>query len=156
MSFAKQAPTIIRLDIRSRRMQRKSYRVHVEYEPSRDGVDGIKRFCCDCKNGRRTIGCRSHVATVVYYLAYARRQQAILRPAAFYFWKFNDMKEIVIFMHELTSKLGFCAPLSRIGTTELRLSASSELPSRGMPSLGLVSLSRRPPATSHVSLLESR
>lgn len=45
------------------------------------GSTGIKRYCCDCPNGRRTIGCCAHVAAIIYYLSYARYLSKIIRPA---------------------------------------------------------------------------
>lgn len=44
-------------------------------------MDGIKRYCCNCANGNRTIGCCSHIAAVIYYLSYGRYLSKIIRPA---------------------------------------------------------------------------
>ena len=74
--------TIIRVDIRSRHSESVSYRTYVEYEPSvNNDANSIKRYYCECKNGARTAGCCSHVATVLYYLSWARWQEVIPRPA---------------------------------------------------------------------------
>ena len=82
MSFVKTTPTIIRLNIPSRHRNDTEYRVYVEYDPHKDfDVNSIKRYCCDCKNGLRTVGCCAHVATVIYYLSRARFQAVIHRPA---------------------------------------------------------------------------
>jgi len=81
MRYVKVKPTIIRVDIRSRHSERVEYRVYIDYEPGSNGVEGIKRYYCDCKNGARTVGCCSHVATVVFYLSHARWQPVIPRPA---------------------------------------------------------------------------
>ena len=82
LSFVRTTPTIIRLNIRSRHRSNTEYRVYVEYEPYDDSdVNSIKRYCCDCKNGLRTVGCCAHVATVLYYLSHARFQAVIHRPA---------------------------------------------------------------------------
>ena len=45
------------------------------------GYTGILRYCCDCANGRRTIGCCSHVAAVIYYMSHARYLARIVRHA---------------------------------------------------------------------------
>ena len=82
MSFVKETPTIVRLDIRSRHINRKTYRVFIEYEPSRNGIEGIRGYWCECPNGNRTVGSCSHVAAAVSYLSHARYQPSIRRPAA--------------------------------------------------------------------------
>lgn len=81
MRFVKVKPTIIRVNIRSRHSERVEYRVYVDYEPGRNNVEGIKGYYCDCKNGARTVGCCSHVATVVSYLALMRWMPTVPRPA---------------------------------------------------------------------------
>ena len=81
LRYVKLQPTIIRVEIQSRHSESVKYRVYVEYEPRINGVEGIKRYYCECKNGARTLGCCSHVATIVYYLSHARWQLAIPRPA---------------------------------------------------------------------------
>ncbi|EZA62071.1 hypothetical protein X777_06965, partial [Ooceraea biroi] len=53
----------------------------VEYVPNRNGYSGISRYCCECPNGNRTVGCCSHVAAVIYYLVHARYLSKIVRPA---------------------------------------------------------------------------
>lgn len=44
-------------------------------------ISGIKRYCCECANGNRTVGCCSHVAAIIYYLSHARYLSEIVRPA---------------------------------------------------------------------------
>ena len=41
-----------------------------------------RRYCCECPNGNRTVGCCSHVAAVIFYQSFRRYQSKILRPAA--------------------------------------------------------------------------
>ena len=66
MRFVKATPTIVRLDSRSRHRNDIEYRVYVDYEPHKDyDVLSIKRYCCDFKNGLRTVGCCAHLATVL-------------------------------------------------------------------------------------------
>ncbi|CAH2089004.1 unnamed protein product [Euphydryas editha] len=43
--------------------------------------NSILRYCCDCPNGERTVGCCSHVAAIIYYLSYGRYLSKIVRPA---------------------------------------------------------------------------
>ena len=82
MKYVILEPTIIRVDVRSRHSESVTYRVYVD-EPGSDRVEGIKRYYCECKNGARTRGCCAHVATIVYYLSYARWLPETPRPADF-------------------------------------------------------------------------
>ena len=81
LQFVKDATNILKIQVQSRHVSRKLYRCFVEYEPNSVGVSGIKRYACECANGRRTVGCCSHIATVVYYLSHARYLSKIVKPA---------------------------------------------------------------------------
>ena len=52
-----------------------------EYKPNSIGYASIQRYCCECPNGKRTVGCCSHVAAVIYYLSNGRYESKIIRPA---------------------------------------------------------------------------
>lgn len=81
ISYLKLNPDIIRFEVRSRHISRKTYKCYIHYKPDGTGVDSILHYCCTCANGNRTIGCCSHVAAMVYYLSHARFLSRILRPA---------------------------------------------------------------------------
>lgn len=81
LKFLKETPQIIRVPIRSRHINSKTYNCFVEYSPQSTGYRGIKRWCCECANGLRTIGCCSHVAAVVYYLSCGRFKSKLLNPS---------------------------------------------------------------------------
>jgi len=53
----------------------------VKYKPSSVGISGLLQYACDCANGRRTVGCYSHIAAIVYYLVHARYLSKLLKPA---------------------------------------------------------------------------
>lgn len=72
---------ILKMSVRSRHVNSKSYKCFIDYEPNSIGYSGIKRYCCECANGNRTIGCCSHIAAIIYYLAYGRYLSKIIRPA---------------------------------------------------------------------------
>lgn len=78
---SKSKEEIIKLQVRSRHISRKTYNCFIEYTPNTIGYSGLKRYCCECANGLRTIGCCSHVAAIIYYLSYARYLSKIIRPA---------------------------------------------------------------------------
>lgn len=81
VQFVKTTPNILKLVVRSRHVNRKTYHVYIEYVPNGTTIESIRRYCCNCPNGLRTVGCCSHIAAVVYYLTYARYLSRILRPA---------------------------------------------------------------------------
>ena len=81
LQYVKVRPNIIKLEVRSRHINSKTYRCFVEYHPDNNDISGVKRYCCDCANGRRTVGCCSHIAAILYYLCYARYLAKIVRPA---------------------------------------------------------------------------
>lgn len=81
ISCLKETPNILRCETRSRHTKAKFYKTFVEYEPNSKGPSGITRYCCSCANGNRTVGCCSHVAAVIYYLAHGRYLSKIIRPS---------------------------------------------------------------------------
>ena len=81
IKYLKETPTIIKMEVRSRHINRKSYRCYIEYIPNCNNYKGIKRYTCDCANGNRTLGCCSHIAAIIYYLSHGRFLSRILKPA---------------------------------------------------------------------------
>ena len=67
--------------MRSRHINNKTYRVFIDYVPNSTDIEGIRRYCCECPNGNRTLGCCAHVASVIHYLAHGRYLSRIIRPA---------------------------------------------------------------------------
>lgn len=63
---------IVRARIRSRHQSQAKYLVYVQYDPTKPGDSAIQEWCCRCRNGLRTVGCCSHIASLIYYLAYGR------------------------------------------------------------------------------------
>jgi SWIM zinc finger len=55
----------------------------IEVDEEKDGVDSVSGYSCSCPNGLRTVGCCAHIATVLWYLGYARHLSEIPIPAAF-------------------------------------------------------------------------
>ena len=58
---------LLRAKIQSRHFNRKAYNAIVQYNKST-----ILEWCCQCPYGNVTIGCCSHVASVIWYLSLAR------------------------------------------------------------------------------------
>eukprot|EP00732_Lithocolla_globosa_P005480 Lithocolla_globosa_v1_NODE_5693_length_1200_cov_12.183406.p1 type:complete len:195 gc:universal NODE_5693_length_1200_cov_12.183406:739-155(-) len=62
----KQAKDLLRVRVHSRHKTSKTYYTWIEYKKKVTG------WCCSCKPGKRTVGCCAHVASVVWFLGYAR------------------------------------------------------------------------------------
>lgn len=58
--------SIIKVKMNSRHASQTIYSVFIEYDKS-DKKDPIKSWYCDCKVGARTVGCCSHIASVIWY-----------------------------------------------------------------------------------------
>lgn len=81
LSYLKESKDILKIQIRSRHKQSKTYNCYIQYQPEAIGASAINRYYCDCPNGTRTIGCCSHVATVIFFLSHARYLSKIVRPS---------------------------------------------------------------------------
>ena len=62
--FHKERNNLVRIKIKSRHKTLKTY---IEYTPNSTGIECIKRYVCECPNGLRTVGCCSHIATVLFF-----------------------------------------------------------------------------------------
>ena len=73
---------ILQACIQSRHANSSKYRVYVKYIPnSSNEIDAIKGWYCSCKNGSRTVGCCSYVASIIYYLADGKYKESLPNPA---------------------------------------------------------------------------
>lgn len=81
IQYVKEAPNIVRFEIRSRHINSRTYKSYIKYQPNESGISALEGYCCDCANGLRTIGCCSHVAAAIYYLAHARYLAKIIKLA---------------------------------------------------------------------------
>ena len=86
----KERNNIIKFEVRSRHINSKTYRCYIDYAPNSIGYSGVKRYCCECANGNRTVGCCSHIAAIIYYLSHARYLSKIVRPAEILSKIFNN------------------------------------------------------------------
>ncbi|KAJ8685115.1 hypothetical protein QAD02_020908 [Eretmocerus hayati] len=81
LSYVKASPVTIRFEVRSRHMNRRMYECFIKYGDQYVDIRAILGYYCECANGLRTVGCCSHVASMVYYLSQARYLSQIIRPA---------------------------------------------------------------------------
>jgi hypothetical protein len=63
---------LLRTRIQSRHSNATKYNSYITYKPNTNNFNGIDSWLCTCKNGKRTVGCCSHIASVVYFLSYGR------------------------------------------------------------------------------------
>ncbi|KAF9405819.1 hypothetical protein HW555_013601, partial [Spodoptera exigua] len=72
--FNDSQPSIIRGRIKSR---------HIGINRRLEGRSAIVGYYCHCPVGTRTVGCCSHVMSILWYMGYARHQESISAPATF-------------------------------------------------------------------------
>lgn len=81
IEYVKDDKDVIKIKVPSRHISRKTYRCFLRYLPNSVGIFGVTHYACECANGRRTDGCCSHIAAIIYYLLYARYLAKIFKPA---------------------------------------------------------------------------
>lgn len=74
---------LMRGRIQSRHVRNKQYYCYILVNPARQGRESIEQYYCSCIHGRRTVGSCAHIASIIYYLSWARHQEQIDEPAAF-------------------------------------------------------------------------
>ena len=67
LQFVKEQSNILKIQVQSRHISRKLYRCFSGYRPNSIGFAGIEKYACECANGRRTVGCCSHIAAIIYH-----------------------------------------------------------------------------------------
>jgi hypothetical protein len=79
--FIPESTDLIKVKLKSRHLSNTIYTLFIQYDVS--GVSNsepIKAYYCDCRSGARTIGCCAHIASVIWYLGYAKYNPNLLRP----------------------------------------------------------------------------
>jgi hypothetical protein len=74
---------LIRGRIQSRHRCSFRYFIYILIDRKRGGVETVWGYCCSCPNGLRTVGCCSHIATVLWFLGLGQYLPKILIPASF-------------------------------------------------------------------------
>lgn len=65
-------PLLIKAYMKSRFRSTKSHHIFVLVDKSKTGRETISEYFCTCETGSRTVGCCSHIMTVIWYLGYAQ------------------------------------------------------------------------------------
>lgn len=60
-------PLLLLVNFKSRFVSTKRHKSYVLVDLNSRGKDTIKAYYCSCKNGARTVGCCSHVTTIIWY-----------------------------------------------------------------------------------------
>lgn len=76
-------PVLMLTKMKSRYKSKKMYHTYVLFDKSGRGPEAILAYCCDCKNGLRTVGSCSHVVCIIWYFGFARRTNSLNKPAEF-------------------------------------------------------------------------
>lgn len=63
---------ILLAEIQSRHKNSAIYRSFIKYLPNSNEPCAISSWYCNCLCGSRTVGCCSHIASIIYYLSFAR------------------------------------------------------------------------------------
>lgn len=77
------SPWLLRGRIQSRHVSSRTYYVYILIERELQGRDAIVGHYCSCIVGKRTLGCCSHVMSVIWYLGYGKYQPNVSPPAQF-------------------------------------------------------------------------
>jgi hypothetical protein len=76
-------PWLLRGRIQSRHSSRRIYYVYILVERATQGLDAILGHYCSCIIGKRTLGCCSHVMSIIWYMGWGRYQDDLTPPAKF-------------------------------------------------------------------------
>lgn len=63
-------PRLLLANMKSRFVSQKFHKAYVLIDLNGNGSEKIIAYCCTCKNGLRTIGCCSHVTSIIWYSYY--------------------------------------------------------------------------------------
>ena len=77
----------------------------MKYDPDTIGIFELLEYICDCANGSRTVGCCSHIAAVVYYLAHARYLSKILKAAEIFSEMYQQDSIMPVMNHDCDEDL---------------------------------------------------
>lgn len=81
LEYHRDHSSILNLEVQSRHSNANKNRCYIDYVPDSRDIEGIRGHYCECKSGARTVGCCSHIATVLYFLSNARYRYRIIRLA---------------------------------------------------------------------------
>ena len=60
-------PLLLRAKLPSRHSENKIYTIYILLDYSKSGIERILEHFCNCIAGKRTVGCCSHILTIIWY-----------------------------------------------------------------------------------------
>lgn len=76
-------PWLLRGRIQSRHRQSRTYYTYILVQGDMQGRQAIHSHYCSCIVGKRTLGCCSHIMSILWYLGWGRHQNNLSPPALF-------------------------------------------------------------------------
>lgn len=76
-------PWLLRGRIQSRHSRSRIYYVYILIEDHLEGRNAVLSHYCSCVVGKRTLGCCSHIMSIMWYLGWGRYQNNLSPPAQF-------------------------------------------------------------------------
>ena len=67
-----EAPILVKGLMKSRYRGGKHHYIFVLVDKSKSGREAVCEYYCSCESGARTVGCCSHLMTIVWFLGYAQ------------------------------------------------------------------------------------
>lgn len=61
-------PALVYVKLKSRFQSTQHHSTYVLFDLEATGKDVVVAYCCSCKNGLRTVGCCSHIMTIIWYV----------------------------------------------------------------------------------------
>lgn len=74
-------PVLVMITLKSRFVSAQKYRPYILFDSNATGLEAILEYTCDCKHGKRTVGCCSHVMCILFYMGYARHKGGVIEKA---------------------------------------------------------------------------
>lgn len=75
-------PILLLAQIKSRFRSKKYYNAYILVDRNGAGKDAVLSYCCECYVGLRTVGCCSHVMTLIWFTLHKKNRQ-VPAPASF-------------------------------------------------------------------------
>lgn len=81
--FDGRQPKLLMARLKSRYRSNKSHDVYVLVDTLGQGEESVLTYCCACYNGLRTVGCCTHVMSIIWYSLHIKSPENMRKPAAF-------------------------------------------------------------------------
>lgn len=95
------SPILLLAQINSRFRSRKTYNAFVLIDRNGNAENAVLSYCCECYVGLRTVGCCSHVMTILWFTLH-KKNRGIPKPASFLdnFFNVNEESETELAFEE--------------------------------------------------------